>query len=63
MTVGEFRKRTNNIADDFEIVVTTDLIIDRPFNFYDLENVSIDIGYSSKVVKIFGNLYLREVEE
>lgn len=63
MTIGDFRKRTNDLADDFEIEITADVVSDRPFNFYDLENISIDIGYSCKVVHIFGDLYLGQVEE
>lgn len=44
------------LSDDFEIVISADIGGDRPFNFRELEDISVDIGHSSKVVHFFGVL-------
>ncbi len=56
MTVGELRKQTETLSDDFEIVISVDIGGDRPFNFSKLENISVDIGHSDKVIHFFGDL-------
>lgn len=52
MTLGELRKITKNLPDDFEIEITGDF---GNMNFIDIENISVDIGYSSKEVHFFGD--------
>lgn len=61
MTLKEFRQRTENLPDDFEIEVFVDASKERerPFDFDQLYNVSVDIGHSSKVVQISGDLHYK----
>lgn len=54
MTLGELREFTKNLPDDFKIEITTDL--NGKMDFCHLDNISVDIGYSSKVVHFFGDL-------
>ena len=56
MTVKELKKTIETLPDDFEIVISADIGGNRPFNFHELKDISIDIGYSSKVVHFFGTL-------
>ena len=56
MTVKELKKTIEKLPDDFEIVISADIGGNRPFNFRELKDVSIDIGYSSKDVHFFGIL-------
>lgn len=56
MTVKDLKSEIENLPDDFEIAISADIGGDRPFNFCELENISIDIGYSSKVVHFFGTI-------
>lgn len=55
MTVKELKNEIEKLPDDFEIIISAD-IGDRPFNFYELKDISINIGYSSKCVHFFGTL-------
>lgn len=58
MTLKEFRQQTENLPDDFEIEMFVDASKETiPFVSNALYNVSVDIGHSGKVVKIFGNLF------
>ena len=59
MTLKEFRQLTKNLPDDFEIEISVDQSREgeRPFDFAELYNVSVDIGHSDKVVHFFGDLY------
>lgn len=61
MTLKDFRELTKNLPDDFEINVSVDTSREgeRPFNFDQLYNISVDIGYSSKVVHFFGDLHCK----
>lgn len=56
MTVKELKSLIEKLPDDFEIEISADLGGDRPFNFYELKDISADIGYSSKVVHFFGTI-------
>ena len=56
MTVRELKSEIEKLPDDFEIVISADIGGDRPFNFYELKDISVDIGYSSKCVHFFGTL-------
>lgn len=56
MTVKELKKIIETLPDDFEIVISADIGGDRPFNFRELEDISVDIGYSSKVVHFLEHL-------
>ena len=56
MKLGELRELTKNLPDDFDIEVSADIGGDRPFNFEELKNLSVDIGHSDKVVHFFGDL-------
>lgn len=54
LTLGQLRKLTKTLSDDFtiEITATTDF---NPFpNMENLVDVSVDIGHSDKVVHLFG---------
>lgn len=50
MTVKELKKVIETLPNDFEVVISADIGGNRPFNFRELEDISVDIGYSSKVV-------------
>ena len=50
------KKVIETLSDDFEIVISAYIGGNRPFNFHELEDISVDIGYSSKVVHFFGIL-------
>ena len=56
MTLKELKNMVETLSDDFEIVISADIGGDRPFNFRELEDISVDIGHSSKVVHFFGVL-------
>ena len=56
MKLKELKERIENLPDDFEIEISADLGGERPFNFSQLKNISVDIGYSSKVVHFFGDI-------
>lgn len=56
MTLGELRKEIEHLPDDYEIEISADMGGDRPFNFEQLKDISVDIGYSSRVVHFFGEL-------
>ena len=56
MTVKELKAIISTLSDDFEIAISADIGGDRPFNFRELEDISVDIGHSSKVVHFFGVL-------
>lgn len=56
MTVKELKNIIKTLPDDFEIVISVDVGGDRPFNFSEVENISVDIGHSDKVVHFFGDL-------
>lgn len=55
MTLGEFRKLTANLPDDFIIEITaTTGYSNCGIDMETLRNISVDIGHSSKVVHFFG---------
>jgi hypothetical protein len=56
MTVKELKNAIETLPDDFEIAISADIGGDRPFNFRELKDISIDVGHSSKVVHFFGIL-------
>lgn len=56
MTVRELKSEIEKLPDDFEIIISADIGGDRPFNFHELKDISVDIGYSSKCVHFFGTL-------
>lgn len=56
MTVKELKDVIETLPDDFEIAISADIGGDRPFNFRALEDISVDVGHSSKVVHFFGIL-------
>lgn len=56
MTLKELKDVIETLPDDFEIAISADIGGDRPFNFRTLEDISVDVGYSSKVVHFFGIL-------
>ena len=56
MKLKELKNLIENLPDDFEIAISADIGGDRPFNFRELEDISVDIGYSSKVVLFSGTL-------
>ena len=56
MTVKELKKTIETLPDDFEIVISADIGGNRPFNFRELKDICIDIGYSDKDVHFFGIL-------
>lgn len=56
LTLGQLRKLTKTLPDDFtiEITATTDF---NPFpNMENLVDVSVDIGHSDKIVHLFGEI-------
>lgn len=56
MTVKELKKTIEILPDDFEVVISADIGGNRPFNFCELEDISVAVGDSSKVVHFFGIL-------
>jgi hypothetical protein len=56
MTVKELKNVIESLSDDFKIVISADIGGDRPFNFREIKDISVDIGHSSKVVHFFGTL-------
>lgn len=56
MTVKELKNAIETLPDDFEIAISADIGGDRPFNFRELKDISVDIGHSSKVIHFFGIL-------
>ena len=56
MTAKELKKVIETLSNDFEVVISADIGRNRPFNFCELEDISVDVGYSSKVVHFFGIL-------
>lgn len=56
MKVKELKSVIEKLPDDFEIDISADIGGDRPFNFRELKDISVDIGYSSKVVHFFGTI-------
>lgn len=56
MKLKELKDRIQNLSDDFEIEISVDLVGERPFNFEQVKNISVDIGYSDRVVHFFGDL-------
>lgn len=54
MTVKELKNAIDKLPDDFEIAISADIGGNRPFNFRNLEDITVDVGYSSKVVHFFG---------
>ena len=56
MTVKDLKKVIETLPNDFEVVISADIGGNKPFNFCELEDISVDIGYSSKVVHFFGIL-------
>lgn len=55
MTLGEFRKLTAGLPDDFTIEITATTGYSKyGIDMETLKNVSVDIGHSSKVVHFFG---------
>ena len=56
MKLKELKNLIENLPDDFEIAISADIGGDRPFNFRELEDISVDIAYSSKVVLFSGTL-------
>ena len=56
MKLKELKKIIENLPDDFEIAISADIGGDRPFNFCELKDISVDIGYSSEVVHFFGTI-------
>ena len=56
MTVKELQNAIETLPDDFEIAISADIGGDRPFNFRELKDISVDVGHSSKVVHFFGIL-------
>ena len=56
MTVKELKNAIETLPDDFEIEISADIGGDRPFNFRELKDISVDVGHSSKVVHFFGIL-------
>ena len=56
MKLKELKSIIENLPDDFEIAISADIGGDRPFNFRELKDISVDIGHSSEVVHFFGTL-------
>ncbi len=56
MTVKELKDVIETLPDDFEIAISADIGGDRPFNFRELKDISIDIGHSSKIFLFSGML-------
>ena len=57
MTLGEFRKLTASLPDDFTIEISATTGYSKSgIDMETLEEVSVDIGHSSEVVHFFGRL-------
>lgn len=56
MTVKELKDIIETLPDDFKIAISADVKGDRPFNFREMKNISVDVGHSDKVVHFFGDL-------
>jgi hypothetical protein len=56
MKLSELKNAIETLPDDFEIAISADIGGDRPFNFRELKDISVDVGHSSKVVHFFGIL-------
>ena len=56
MKLKELKSIIENLPDDFEIAISADIGGDRPFNFRELKDISVDIGHSSEVVHFFGTI-------
>lgn len=57
MKLGELRKLTNGLSDDFDIEITATTGFSRSgIDMEHLLGVSVDIGHSDKVVHFFGEL-------
>ena len=56
MKLKELKNLIENLPDDFEIAISADIGGDRPFNFRELKDISVDIGHSSEVVHFFGTI-------
>ena len=56
MKLKELKNIIENLPDDFEIAISADIGGDRPFNFRELKDISVDIGHSSEVVHFFGTI-------
>ena len=56
MTIKELKNIIKTLPDDFEIVISVDVGGDRTFKNSEVENISVDIGHSDKVVHFFGDL-------
>jgi len=55
MTLGEFRRLTAILPDDFTIEITATTGYSKyGIDMETLKNISVDIGHSSKVVHFFG---------
>lgn len=56
LTLGQLRELTKNLPDDFTIEVTATTGFNPFPNMEELVDVSVDIGYSDKVVHLFGDI-------
>ena len=57
VTISDFEEKDKEeLEHQIEIVISTDIGGNRPFNFHELKDISVDIGYSSKVIHFFGIL-------
>lgn len=64
MTLGELRKLTAGLPDDFTIEITATTGYSKyGIDMETLKNVSVDIGHSSKVVHFFGTSPSAEFNE
>lgn len=54
MTLGELRDLTKNLPDDFKVEISVSL--NAEMSFLHIDNISVDIGYSSKEVHFFGDI-------
>ena len=55
MTLGEFRRLTAGLPDDFTIEISATTGYSKyGIDMETLKNISVDIGHSSKVVHFFG---------
>lgn len=56
LTLGQFRELTKNLPDDFTIEISATTGFNPFLNMEKLFDVSVDIGHSSKVVHLFGEI-------
>lgn len=56
LTLGQLRELTKNLPDDFTIEITATTGFSPFPNMENLADVSVDIGYSDKVVHLFGEI-------